>query len=85
MGLRKMSDDKERVQRLTQTVRDLAQQIDWLVPFLDKKAKESGDVAGLQVNARQTADSARKLLHFYEAADEIAAKNMAISDGERDR
>jgi hypothetical protein len=58
-------------------VRDLAQQIDWLAPFLNAKARESGDVAGMQMNAREAARMVRATIHFFEAQDETRAKDLA--------
>ena len=72
-----IDDDKKRIRDLTQTVRELSQQIDWLLPFLDKKAKESGDVAGMQLNARQASDAAKRKLNFYDVIDASAAKDIA--------
>lgn len=72
-----MTPDNERVKKLTATARELAQHIDWLLPFLDKRAKESGDVAGMQVNARDAADRAKKLVSWLETEDALKAKELS--------
>jgi hypothetical protein len=69
--------DAERIKSLTDEVRELARMILWLTPFLSAKAKESGDVAGLQVNAEEAARHARALLNTYDAEDRIRAKELA--------
>jgi hypothetical protein len=70
-------EKEDRYRKLVQTTRDLAQHIEWLLPFLDKRAKESGDVAGMQINAKEAASSAKKLLHFYETEDAVKARSLA--------
>jgi hypothetical protein len=72
-----MTLDNERVKKLSTAIRELSQHIDWLLPFLDKKAKESGDVAGMRANARRSAEAARGLLRFYEAEDAVKAKSLS--------
>jgi hypothetical protein len=69
--------DDAKIKLLTLTVRNLAEQIDWLLSFLDKKAKESGDVAGMQTNARQVAEEAKRLLQFYAVEDAGKARDLA--------
>jgi hypothetical protein len=74
-----MDEDEatKRILKLTETVRNLSQQIDWLVPFLNKRAKESGDVAGIQLNARQASEDAKRLIHTYEVIAVAKATELA--------
>jgi hypothetical protein len=72
-----MTSEQERLKKLVALTREMTQHIDWLLPFLDKKARESGDVAGLQLNAKDAADRARKFLNFIEAEDAVKAKDLS--------
>ena len=72
-----MNEKNKRYQRLSNTIRELANHIDWLSPFLTKKALESGNVAGLKLNAEMAALEARNLLNFYEVEDKINAQALA--------
>lgn len=76
----KLEEIERRYKVLLETTRDLAQHIEWLLPFLDRKAKESGDVAGLQLNAREAVRHAREMIATYETLDKIAAEKLARED-----
>jgi hypothetical protein len=72
-----MKSAEQRNRELVQIVRDLSQHIQWILPFMNAKAKESGDVAGMQANAKAAADEAIKRLNFYEAEDRLRSEKLA--------
>jgi hypothetical protein len=71
---------RERYERLRQMLEQSAKHIDWLSPFLTTKAAQSGDIAGMQVNARQHAEDIRAVLRFYDAEDKATAEHAAEAD-----
>lgn len=54
-----------------------AQHLAWMLPFLDHKARESGDVAGIQNNVRRLIDEINGTLRAYDVEDIVEAKTLA--------
>lgn len=68
---------RERYEQLRHMLDQSAHHIDWLLPFLDRKARESGDVYGMQLNAQQHAENIRVLINTYDIEDRVEARELA--------
>ena len=58
----------------------LSKTIDWMLPFLNEKAKGSGNVTGLQMNAMQAVKDAQLLLSRYEESLNKENRWIKVSD-----
>lgn len=68
---------RERYERLRNMLEESRRHIEWMLPFLNAKASQSGDVAGLQINAREHAKEISGMIRAYDVEDEVEAARLA--------